>query len=116
MKAIGYGITQAKMVSPTQMGAIDELSSSHSSEGEILPPSLAPQGFLNFQASMSPSEKQEQMLTLAQIQNNPQILNSEDYSSSGPSPAAESSYYSPLPKKKQELDMMMKRQQLTDKK
>jgi hypothetical protein len=30
------------------MGAIDELSSQESDEEEILPPSLAPQGFLNF--------------------------------------------------------------------
>ena len=50
MNQIGYG-TQPddKYRLPTQMGAIDELSSHESEEAtDILPPSCAPQGFLNF--------------------------------------------------------------------
>ena len=49
MNQIGYG-TQPddKYRLPMQMGAIDELSSHESEEADILPPSCAPQGFLNF--------------------------------------------------------------------
>lgn len=57
LSQIGYG-TPAMLKLPSQMGAIDELSSHESDEAlEIMPPSCAPKGFLKFQASLSTQEK-----------------------------------------------------------
>lgn len=64
LQLIGYGTPKAASL-PTQMCAIDELTSQDSEE--ILAPSMAPQGFLKFQASLTQEEKQEQIMGLAEI-------------------------------------------------